>query len=83
MKKLVKWFFGLIGILIVLVILITGAFFLWFDPNDHKEFISARVTEATGRTFFLKGDIALSYYPWLEMLPVSGMFRLCMQKVYR
>ncbi len=65
MKKLLKWFFGLIGILLVLLIIIAGGFFLWFDPNDHKEFITARVEEATGRSFLLKGDIALSYFPWV------------------
>ena len=65
MKKLLKWFIGFIGILLVLLIVIAGAIYLFFDPNDHKEFISTKVKEATGRHLLLKGDIALSYYPWL------------------
>lgn len=52
-------------------ILVLGAV-MYFDPNDHKDRIIAKIEEETGRKIKLKGDINLSYYPWLG-LEVSGV----------
>ena len=48
----------LIGLLLGVVVL--GAV-LFFDPNDHKDRIIAKVEEETGRQLKLDGDIKLSY----------------------
>lgn len=42
------------------------------DPNQHKDWIAARVLEQTGRALSLEGDIAIGLYPWLE-LEVHGV----------
>ena len=72
MGKFIKLLFGmtmLLGLLLGVVVL--GAV-LYFDPNDHKDRIIAKVEEETGRKFKLEGDIKLSYYPWLG-LEVEGV----------
>ena len=42
------------------------------DPNQHKDWIAAKVLEHTGRALSLEGDIAIGWYPWLE-LEVNGV----------
>ena len=37
------------------------------DPNQHKDWIAAKVLEQTGRALSLEGDIAIGLYPWLEL----------------
>lgn len=37
------------------------------DPNQHKDWIAAKVLERTGRALSLEGDIAIGWYPWLEL----------------
>lgn len=37
------------------------------DPNQHKDWIAAKVLERTGRALSLEGDIAIGLYPWLEL----------------
>jgi len=72
MGKLIKLLLGttiLIGLLFGIVVL---AAVMYFDPNDHKDRIIAKVEEETGRQLKLEGDINLSYYPWLG-LEVSGV----------
>ncbi|MCK5499020.1 MAG: AsmA family protein, partial [Gammaproteobacteria bacterium] len=72
MVKLIKLLLGttiLIGLLFGIVVL---AALMYFDPNDHKDRIIAKVEAETGRQLKLEGDINLSYYPWLG-LEVSGV----------
>jgi len=72
MGKLIKLLLGttiLIGLLFGIIVL---AAVMYFDPNDHKDRIIAKVEEETGRQLKLEGDINLSYYPWLG-LEVSGV----------
>ena len=72
MGKLIKLLLGttiLIGLFLGVVVL---AAVMYFDPNDHKDRIIAKVEEETGRQLKLEGDINLSYYPWLG-LEVSGV----------
>jgi AsmA protein len=54
---------GVVGLLIVAAV----ALYLFFDPNDFKEEISAQVRSATGREFEIEGDISLSVFPWLAV----------------
>jgi uncharacterized protein involved in outer membrane biogenesis len=37
------------------------------DPNDHKDWISEKVLEKTGRSLALNGDISVTLYPWLGL----------------
>ena len=72
MGKLIKLLLGatiLVGLLFGVVVL---AAVLYFDPNDHKDRIIAKVEKETGRQLKLEGDIKLSYYPWLG-LEISGV----------
>ena len=64
LKKLIKLLFWLVGLAVILtaaaVILITT-----LDPNEHKEWIGARIQGETGREISLDGPIAITLYPWL------------------
>ena len=42
------------------------------DPNQHKDWVAARVLERTGRALSLEGDIAIGLHPWLA-LEVHGV----------
>jgi len=66
MKTLVKSLVVLVGVMLVLCIMVV--FLLSTkDPNDYKGWISTKFQEQTGRTLTLKGDIELTFYPWLGM----------------
>ena len=63
LKILLLVFAGVVGLLIVAGV----ALFLFFDPNDFKEQISAQVRQASGRELEIQGDISLSVFPWLAV----------------
>jgi AsmA protein len=66
--KFLKW-----GLLAVLVLAVAAVFLIaTLDPNDHKDWIAAKVKEETGRDLELKGDVSLTYYPWLGV-EVNGL----------
>lgn len=65
MGKLFKIIGAIIGIVIVLVIALVIAATVFFDPNDFKQEITAKVKENTGRELLIKGDINLTIFPWL------------------
>lgn len=67
MKTLFKVFLGLLVLLMILAIATPVALVLFFDPNDHKDFIVDKVQQHTGRSLRLEGNIELSYYPWLGL----------------
>ncbi|MGH8194630.1 MAG: AsmA family protein [Woeseiaceae bacterium] len=54
---------GLVGIVVVAAV----ALLLFFDPNDYREEISAKVKEATGRDLVIEGDLGLKLFPWLAV----------------
>jgi AsmA protein len=65
MRGLFK-FIGYLILLAVIVLVVAGAYLtLYFDPNEHKALIVAKVEEATGRDFAIDGDIGLTLFPWL------------------
>ncbi|NKB36401.1 MAG: AsmA family protein [Gammaproteobacteria bacterium] len=66
MKALIKLLLGLAGLFVVVVIavVITVA---TVDLNDHKDWISEKALEQTGRQLDVDGDIAVSLYPWLGL----------------
>ena len=63
MNKALKWFGGLIGLLVVLVGGGAAAVLFLVDPNDYKGEISAAVEKQTGRKLEMGGDIGLTLYP--------------------
>lgn len=65
MKKLFKFLFVLVGVVILLVIVAIVAVPMFFDPNDFKDQIVAQVKDKTGRELKIPGDIKLSVFPWL------------------
>ncbi|MFQ5660991.1 MAG: AsmA family protein [Gammaproteobacteria bacterium] len=67
MIKLFKFLLGFTITLIAIVVIAVAAALLFFDPNQHKDFIVAKVEQQTGRSFSLTGDIKLTYYPWLGL----------------
>lgn len=66
--KFLKW-----GLLAVVVLVVAVVFLVaTLDPNDHKDWIASRVKEQTGRDVEFRGDLALTYYPWLG-IEVNGL----------
>ncbi len=63
MGKFIKLILGTTILLVLLFGVVVLAAFMYFDPNDHKDRIIAKVEEETGRQLKLEGDINLSYYP--------------------
>ncbi len=72
MKKLLKFGFILIGLLIALIVVTAISIPMFFDPNDYKSQIVERVEKETGRKFQLDGDLKLSIFPWLGV-EIGGM----------
>lgn len=62
-KVLLIFLAGVVGIVVIAAV----ALLLFFDPNDFRDEISTRVTEATGREFAIEGDLSLSLFPWLAV----------------
>ena len=64
LKNLVKLLFWLAGLAVIAaaaaVILVST-----IDPNEHKDWITARIQHETGRSISLDGPIAITLYPWL------------------
>lgn len=67
MGKFIKRLLGATIVLVLLFGVVALAAVMYFDPNDHKARIIAKVEAETGRTLKLDGDIKLSYYPWLGL----------------
>ena len=65
MKKIFKWMLlGLCGLVIVIVaaVLLIPRF---VDVQKYKPRMEQLVTDATGRSFSLGGDLELSLFPWV------------------
>ncbi len=56
-----------IGAVVVLVAAALVAVYLFFDPNDHKDRITAAVKQSTGRELLLPGKLSLSVFPWIAI----------------
>lgn len=54
---------GLVGIVVMAAV----ALWLFFDPNDFRDDISAQVQQATGRELTIEGDLSVSLFPWLAV----------------
>lgn len=67
MARLLKTVFVLIAALAGVVAIAAVALFLFFDPNDFKDRISAGVKGQTGRDLIIEGDLSLTLFPWLAV----------------
>lgn len=63
-----KWIVRGVLLIVVLgfvVVAGAGALLMTFNPNHHKEKITATVKEATGRDMAINGDISVMFFPVL------------------
>jgi len=67
MKKLLKILgIGSASIVVLLVLAIIIATVV-IDPNDYRDKISDLVKKETGRELVIKGDLSLSFFPWVGL----------------
>ncbi len=67
MGRLVRILFLAIAGAVGLAVVAAVALFLFFDPNDFRDDISAQVKAATGRDLVIEGDLSLSVFPWIAV----------------
>jgi AsmA protein len=63
MQKLIRFLLYFIGALVVLGIALSILLGIFIDPNDYREDISAAVSDATGRTLTIEGELELQTFP--------------------
>ncbi len=67
MGRLVKILLLVVAGVVGLAVIAAVALFLFFDPNDFRDEISAQVMEATGRELLIEGDLSISVFPWIAV----------------
>jgi AsmA protein len=67
MGRLVKVLLIIVAGIVGLAVLAAVALFLFFDPNDFRDEISAQVKKATGRDLVIEGDLSISVFPWIAV----------------
>jgi AsmA protein len=67
MSRIVKTILVLLATFVGIMAIAAVALFLFFDPNDFREEISAGVKNATGRDLVIEGDLSISLFPWLAI----------------
>jgi AsmA protein len=67
MGRLVKILLVLVAGIVGVAVIAAVALFLFFDPNNFREEISAAVMEETGRELTIEGDLSLSVFPWIAV----------------
>jgi AsmA protein len=60
--RILGWVVGITAALLAAAVVFV---LLTFDPNKYKADIAAAVHNATGRQLTIKGDLKLSFFPWL------------------
>ena len=65
MKRFLKLFAWIVGIIAALIAVAVIYILLIFDPNKYKTEITTAVHNATGRELSIQGDLKLSLFPWL------------------
>jgi AsmA protein len=65
MKKIIKWFAGIVVVLVVLVVAAIVMVPMFVDVQQYKPKIEEIVTLQTGRTFTMGDDMDLSVFPWV------------------
>jgi AsmA protein len=67
MGRLIKILLLVVAGFVGLAVIAAAALFLFFDPNDFRDDISAQVKKATGRDLLIEGDLSLSVFPWIAV----------------
>lgn len=67
MKNLVKVLLLAVAGIAGVIVLASVAVWLFFDPNEYRDEISAAVKESTGRDLTIEGELSLSLFPWLAI----------------
>jgi len=67
MKKTIKWLLIVVGALVALVIVALVVIPMFVDVQEYKPEIEKKVSEMTGRTFTINGDLKLSLFPWVGL----------------
>ena len=67
MKSLVKTLLMIVAGIVGVIVLASVAIYLFFDPNEFRDEISAAVKDSTGRDLTIEGDLSLSLFPWLAI----------------
>lgn len=67
MGTLLKWLFGLIIVLVLLVAAAVVVLPMVVDPNDYKPQIVAAAKDKLGRDLVIEEDLSLSVFPWLGL----------------
>ena len=67
MGRIAKVLLIIIAGIVGLAVLTSVALFLFFDPNDFRDDISAQVKQVTGRDLVIEGDLSLSVFPWIAV----------------
>lgn len=67
MARFVKILLWLVAAFVALFAIASVALYVFFDPNDFREDISAAVKNQTGRELTIEGDISLDLFPWLAV----------------
>ena len=65
MGGLLKKLFYFVIAVVALFAVATIAISLFFDPNDYRDDIVAKVKETTGRDLAIEGEISLTFFPWI------------------
>lgn len=65
MGKLIKWLFGLVLLLVVLIGVAAVVLPMVIDPNDYKAEIVSAVKEETGRDLVITENLDLTVFPWV------------------
>ena len=65
MASLLKWVFGLVIVLVLLVVAAAVVLPMVVDPNDYKPQIVATAKEKLGRDLAIEQDLNLTVFPWL------------------
>ena len=63
--RITRWVLGVAGALILLLVAAVIVATNVIDPNRYKRNIEAIVGDLTGSPFQIRGDLALTWYPWL------------------
>ena len=67
MSRILKILGIAVGAIVLLLVIVTVAVGLLFDPNDYKDDITAAVQNATGRQLTLDGDLELALFPTIRI----------------
>ena len=65
MGTLIKWLFGIVFILVLLVVAAVVILPMVVDPNDYKPQIVEKAKQTLGRDLAIEQDLSLSVFPWL------------------